>query len=255
MSNAELKPCPFCGGTDLSSGGDDKFAGYHCKTCGATGPNHFKSHEWNTRSPQTTDGQVKVKPLEWAPSQQFTVGYDGVPEYDYSAKSVEGRYSVEFYPNHKRPQWVYARNNHDIANFDTKEDAKAAAQADYESRILSALEPADTGTIQALAEKAGDGTLRALIDVINERYRQVDVEGWTTEHDDQHNGGQLAQAAAAYAFYNTDAEYCQPSATELFPTDWSLEWFKPTEARRDMVKAAALILAEIERLDRAEQSC
>jgi hypothetical protein len=29
------------------------------------------------------------------------------------------------------------------------------------------------------------------------------------------------------------------------------EWWKPTNRRRDLVKAGALILAEIERLDRA----
>lgn len=53
---SELKPCPFCGGTDLSSGGDDKFVGYFCKTCQATGPNHYGSRDWNTRpTPAATD--------------------------------------------------------------------------------------------------------------------------------------------------------------------------------------------------------
>jgi hypothetical protein len=32
---------------------------------------------------------------------------------------------------------------------------------------------------------------------------------------------------------------------------WDLKWWKPTTPRRDLVKAAALIVAEIERLDRA----
>lgn len=53
---SELLPCPFCGGTDLSSGGDDKFVGYFCKTCQATGPNHYGSRDWNTRpAPAATD--------------------------------------------------------------------------------------------------------------------------------------------------------------------------------------------------------
>ncbi|MFN3321313.1 MAG: hypothetical protein ACK43M_21435, partial [Allorhizobium sp.] len=36
---------------------------------------------------------------------------------------------------------------------------------------------------------------------------------------------------------------------ELWP--WGIEWWKPTDRRRDLVKAGALIIAEIERLDRA----
>ncbi|MBX8825282.1 hypothetical protein [Ochrobactrum sp. SFR4] len=52
---SELKPCPFCGGTDLSSGGDDKVVGYFCKTCQAAGPNHYGSHEWNTRATPSAD--------------------------------------------------------------------------------------------------------------------------------------------------------------------------------------------------------
>ncbi|MBA8851250.1 hypothetical protein FHW20_002185 [Ochrobactrum intermedium] len=58
---SELLPCPFCGGTDLSSGGDDKFVGYFCKTCQATGPNHYGSRDWNTRpAPAATDTGLKT---------------------------------------------------------------------------------------------------------------------------------------------------------------------------------------------------
>jgi hypothetical protein len=33
---------------------------------------------------------------------------------------------------------------------------------------------------------------------------------------------------------------------------WSPDWWKPRDARRNLERAAALIIAEIERLDRAE---
>jgi len=46
----KMKPCPFCGGDDLGSGGDDKVVGYWCKNCQAVGPNHYGKHEWNTRA-------------------------------------------------------------------------------------------------------------------------------------------------------------------------------------------------------------
>ena len=86
-------------------------------------------------------------------------------------------------------------------------------------------------------------------DVITERRAHVTREGWTPEHDDQqHQGGELAAAAASYAVasVNPSAFAAPPS---LWP--WTSEWWKPSTRRRMLVKAAALILAEIERLDRA----
>jgi hypothetical protein len=94
-------------------------------------------------------------------------------------------------------------------------------------------------------------------DVIAERQRQVSAEGWTTEHDDEHCDGELAFSAAAYA--NHSAIFRDAGAlgmtykTKAYPPNWpwAREWWKPTTPRRDLVKAGALILAEIERLDRA----
>ena len=34
--------------------------------------------------------------------------------------------------------------------------------------------------------------------IAEERHRQIEKEGWTPEHDDQHNAGDLVHAAAAY---------------------------------------------------------
>lgn len=78
-------------------------------------------------------------------------------------------------------------------------------------------------------------------DVLAERRRQVSAEGWTPEHDDQHKTGELAKAATCYASV-------YPLAASYWP--WDLKWWKPSDRRRNLVKAAALILAEIERLDR-----
>ena len=83
-------------------------------------------------------------------------------------------------------------------------------------------------------------------DVLAERQRQVEQEGWTPAHDDAYVDGQLASAAVAYAQAYTP--YLVPSS---WP--WAVEWFKAGDDRRNMVKAGALILAEIERLDRAAQ--
>jgi hypothetical protein len=95
-------------------------------------------------------------------------------------------------------------------------------------------------------------------DVLAERQRQISVEGWTPEHDDEHGSGEMAGAAASYAIHANQRQWVigtefEPSyALESVPFiwPWDPEWWKPTNPRRDLVKAAALILAEIERLDR-----
>lgn len=79
-------------------------------------------------------------------------------------------------------------------------------------------------------------------EIAAERRRQVEAEGWTPEHDDEHWGGEMAHAAASYA-----CPLIQPYA---WP--WDPEWWKPTTPRRNLIKAAALLVAEIERLDRAD---
>lgn len=95
---------------------------------------------------------------------------------------------------------------------------------------------------------------RAIADVLAERGRHITVKGWTPEHDDEHRLGELALAGAAYAvqasFLIHPAITRAGLARSLWP--WSASWWKPTTIRRCLVKAAALIIAEIERLDRAE---
>lgn len=84
---------------------------------------------------------------------------------------------------------------------------------------------------------------RAALDVLVERQRQVAEEGWTPLHDDEHAAGEMAAAAACYAL-----------SAAGFPTvsywPWEHGEFKTTSPRRDLVKATALLLAEIERIDR-----
>lgn len=94
--------------------------------------------------------------------------------------------------------------------------------------------------------------MSAIEDIAAERLRQINIEGWTVEHDDAHGSDEIAQAAACYA----------DPRRKMFPNDggepmpvrwpWAAEWWKPSDRRRELVKAGALIVAEIERLDRAE---
>lgn len=97
---------------------------------------------------------------------------------------------------------------------------------------------------------------KAVTDILNEVWRQRDVEGYTAEHDDDHDAGELVTAATCYAA-NAACMLHPLNGTpieniEEFPVAWPWEasaW-KPKDPRRDMVRAAALIIAEIEKLDR-----
>lgn len=104
-----------------------------------------------------------------------------------------------------------------------------------------------------------------------ERQRQVEEEGWTTEHDDAHRGGELATAAACYAIARPLYVEDRRAGAVIFrdPWPWEDHWDKrkdcanwpnaippvASERRRSLlVKAGALIAAEIDRLDRAERA-
>lgn len=88
----------------------------------------------------------------------------------------------------------------------------------------------------------------AVRDVLAERARQINQEGWTPAHDDQHDDGALVCAAICYAGADT-VNYPRNEPPDMWP--WASEWWKPSDDRRNLVKAAALILAEISRIDRA----
>lgn len=102
----------------------------------------------------------------------------------------------------------------------------------------------------------------AVADILLERGRQIYAEGWTSEHDDAHADASMAIAAACYALTAARTSRAPSSAywrdrltrdvRDLWP--WGEEWLKPKDARRDLVRAAALLVAEIERLDRAAHS-
>jgi len=119
--------------------------------------------------------------------------------------------------------------------------------------------------------------------ITDERKRQLEVEGWTPEHDAKHTDGELAEAASVYAGFatsiivpvdnvfsndrnvhkvaealkGTDACMLIPK-THRWPFD--KEWYKPTPDNRikELAKAGALIAAEIDRIQaipQEEQLC
>lgn len=142
--------------------------------------------------------------------------------------------------------------------FDTAEDARKsfADYADGSQLRVAALytRPAP----QQAAPAEGDALTQAARDVLAERQRQISAEGWTPEHDDKHDSGEMAGAAGCYARHVNarswvvgmeNDNYADEPAPDGWP--WDAAWWKPTTPRRDLVKAGALILAELERIDRA----
>ncbi|HCB2730477.1 TPA: hypothetical protein MYM85_004975 [Klebsiella pneumoniae] len=98
-------------------------------------------------------------------------------------------------------------------------------------------------TVEALVEMLEScNRTKAINDVIAERQRQQTVKGFSTEQDDTYVGFQLSAAAICYI---------EPMEAESYwPADWYDDSFKPKDTRRNLIKAAVLIIAEIERLDR-----
>jgi len=105
-----------------------------------------------------------------------------------------------------------------------------------------------------------------------ERQRQIEDEGWTAEHDDQHIGESLAMAAACYALpikklkmvvrsQREDVsirgefpvwELVEYKVPNTWPRSWSPAYWNSKTRLRDLARSAALIAAEMDRLIRLE---
>ena len=89
--------------------------------------------------------------------------------------------------------------------------------------------------------------------IVAERNRQISHHLWTSSHDDEHQAGEMADAAACYALCKTKRDRVVWNTTLrqlIWP--WATMWWNPSpeDRVRELVKAGALIVAEIERLHR-----
>ena len=103
-----------------------------------------------------------------------------------------------------------------------------------------------------------DPTIGVIGELLSERLRQIDIEGYRPWDDDAHDRGELGLAAAARAIEAAAQLMPQPShdlwqaAFRIWPFgDFGAQRRK--DPRRCLIIAGALIIAEIERLDRAAQ--
>lgn len=161
-------------------------------------------------------------------------------------KATKGRWAVEFDDeiystdgvNHEQIAMVFSENEARDAAF------IAAANPATVLAMLDELESAE----KRIAELEGGAFNPAILDVVAERQRQKTIEGWTPEHDDEHCNGELAMAAVCYI---NETGTVNRNGGKPWGWPWDASWWKPNARRRNLVKAEALILAEIERIDRA----
>lgn len=93
-----------------------------------------------------------------------------------------------------------------------------------------------------------------------ERLRQITVEGWTTEHDAQEHADDNALLRAAECYLSHAIErgwiyrlgdhedYQGEEQDHWWPDGWT---WKPKSPLEDLIRAGALIAAEIDRLQAA----
>jgi hypothetical protein len=119
---------------------------------------------------------------------------------------------------------------------------------------------ADVSSRQAAEKRRWENTRGARL-IVEERARQLDVEGWTPQHDDEHENGELARAGACYAlwdsFYDVRPNHTGGQANlrlHSLTWPWDAEWWKPKTPIRNLVRAGALIAAEIDRRLRSGES-
>lgn len=157
-----------------------------------------------------------------------------------------------------------------------EEDAEDRRELEEMSRAMMEL-VAQNDVLRAELHKAttldvplASGAFR----IAKERDRQKHVEGWTAEHDQEHDRFELTRAAICYARRATALEESVPQFDKMndgtrvvrlpadWPVNWHPEWWKPeprvqgdrapligrADSVRMLEKAGALIAAEIDRL-------
>lgn len=129
--------------------------------------------------------------------------------------------------------------------------------------------------LAVLKQRAGadaGGVTEGVQLIANERRRQIEVEGFSAEHDDSYGDFPMAEAAVCYAQHVADRGWLDPEGIAEYRSDevispevqgrgmygwpkhWDKAWWKPHSILRDLVKAGALIAAEIDRAIRNQSA-
>lgn len=131
-----------------------------------------------------------------------------------------------------------------VTNCDLDPTARTLAPRDENFRFGLYRLPQEAASGEAVLPDAAVQVTAALLD---ERRRQQEVEGWTPDHDADHQGGELARCAAAYLMAGPhDAERGHALGRSLW--EFAGKDYRPSDLWRNLVRGGALLIAEMERL-------
>lgn len=176
------------------------------------------------------------------PAMEFLLQHRAVAEGMVAA--ADARAAAAFAKAYEPDEYEDAFKSRTVAPDSQDLEAFATFGDGYKSGYEHAMKDSERWPKQAPPASAD----AALLLIAAERRRQIEMEGWTPEHDDEEHGmGQLAAAAACYALPPDEDEPSDPP--KFWP--WGKEWWKPGDRVHELTKAGALIVAEIDRLQRA----
>lgn len=95
-------------------------------------------------------------------------------------------------------------------------------------------------------------TLQAMTKIAIEREKLIMLAGFDSLHDDQQLQSELVMAANSYALNAIASDEERTRFEAAAPPAWPLDvdrW-QPGDRKQDLIRAAALLVAEIERLNR-----
>lgn len=107
-------------------------------------------------------------------------------------------------------------------------------------------------SIEALGTPQGSDSQQDGCELIRlERRRQIEVEKWHEDHDDnEHADGQLAVAAACYTVAQSNKVVIGPNGKDAWPWEYKFDKRDRHHYKKCLVIAGALIAAELDRWNR-----
>lgn len=111
------------------------------------------------------------------------------------------------------------------------------------------------------AGNSPDAVSKAIKDVVSERSRQKNGEFYSDAQDDSYVNNELTRGSASYVNHVIGRSWIHVSKPSVYQNElvpdlwpWSEQSWKPKSPRQDLVRATALLIADIERIDRQELS-